>query len=85
MQASGVQPSGCFKLPGRNKKKNTSLLTASAIKVAGLLMILQRPMEPTPMKVTSASKAHKAKLVVITNLTLASQMEKLVMIMMAAA
>ena len=40
------------------------------------------------MKATAASKANKAKLVVITNattstmLTLAGQMEKLVMIMM---
>ena len=50
-----------------------------------LLMILQQPTEPTTTKVTSASKAHKAKLVVITNLTLASQMEKLVMIMMTTA
>jgi hypothetical protein len=39
-------------------------------------------MEPTATKATSASKAHKAKSVVMTNLTLASQMEKLVMIMM---
>jgi hypothetical protein len=47
-------------------------------------------MELTATKATSASKAHKAKLVLITNattsmmLTLASQMEKLVMIMMVA-
>ena len=46
-------------------------------------MILQQPTNPTPIKATSASKAHKAQLVVITNLTLAGQMEKLVMIIMA--
>jgi hypothetical protein len=75
-------------LPGRNKKKNTSL-TASAIEVAG-------PIDGTAATNgtngnegnSSISKANKEKSVVITNatkstmLTLASQMEKLVMIMM---